>query len=388
MEVRITDEVKYIGVDDTTLDLFESQYHIPNGISYNSYVILDEKTAVLDTVDIRGEQEWEEKLMKTLDGRKVDYLIIHHMEPDHAGAIRRFLELFPDGILVGNKKTFQLFSQFMNVDIAGRCLEVAEGDVLSLGSHKLTFLMAPMVHWPEVMVSYDSKDKILFSADAFGKFGALALTEHEGWAHEARRYYFNIVGKYGRFVQELLKKMGQLDVDCICPLHGPMIRENLKAFVHLYDIWSSYEPESKGVLIACASIHGNTWKAAELLRDQLKAQGVTKVILSDLARDDMAATIENAFRYDRMILAAASYDCGVVPCMESFLLKLKSKQYQKRKVGIVQNGSWAMCAGRVMQNLLKEMKEIEIVEPMVSIFSSVKEEDKLELEKLAKNMRE
>ena len=298
------------------------------------------------------------------------------------------LRTFPNGILVGNKKTFQMFSQFMNIDISGRCLEVAEGDVLSLGSHKLTFLMAPMVHWPEVMVSYDDRDKILFSADAFGKFGALSLTEHEGWACEARRYYFNIVGKYGRFVQELLKKVEQLDVECICPLHGPVIRENLKAFVRLYDIWSRYEPESKGVLIACASIHGNTWKAAELLKDQLKAQGVTKVILSDLARDDMAETIENAFRYDRMILAAASYDCGVVPCMETFLLKLKSKQYQKRKVGIVQNGSWAMCAGRVMKNLLLEMKEIEIVEPMVSICSSVKEDDRLELEKLAKNMSE
>lgn len=383
MEVKITDQVKYIGVDDITLDLFESQYSIPNGISYNSYVILDEKIAVMDTVDARGAKEWEEQLLKALNGRAADYLVIHHLEPDHAGAIGRFLELFPEAILVGNKKTFQMFPQFLDVDIEGKTLEVSEGDILSLGSHTLSFIMAPMVHWPEVMVSYDCKDKILFSADAFGKFGALSLTANEGWACEARRYYFNIVGKYGKQVQTLLKKLEKIDVEYICPLHGPVIWENLKAFVRLYHVWSSYEPENEGVFIACASIHGNTWKAAEVLRAQLLDLGVPKVVVSDLARDDLAEAVEDAFRYDRMVLAAASYDGGVVPCMETFLHHLKAKQYQKRKVGIVQNGSWAPSAGKAMKDILSGMKELEIVEPMVTICSTVKEEARTQLASLA-----
>lgn len=386
--MNITDKVKYIGVDDTTIDLFESQYVVPEGISYNSYVILDEKVAVMDTVDKRGMEQWEKNLLEALGGRKVDYLVIHHLEPDHAGSIARLMELYPDVTLVGNAKTFAMFSQFFNQNIEGRTLVVKEGDTLSLGQHELSFIMAPMIHWPEVMVSYESIDKILFSADGFGKFGALELTKDTDWACEARRYYFNIVGKYGIPVQTLLKKAAALDIKIICPLHGPVLTENIEYYIGMYDTWSSYKPENKGVLIAYASIHGNTGKAAKMLGEMLEKKGVEKVVVSDLAREDMAEVIEDAFRYDRMILAASSYDGGVFPCMQDFLNHLQSKAYQNRKVAIVENGSWAPSAGKTMKAMVETMKNIELVENMVTIRSTVKEADILNLEKLADEMAE
>ncbi|MBR4965848.1 MAG: FprA family A-type flavoprotein [Lachnospiraceae bacterium] len=386
MKVQITDTVKYIGVDDTTLDLFESQYVIPEGVSYNSYVILDEKIAVMDTVDKRGMKEWEENLATVLEGRKPDYLVIQHLEPDHAGSIARLVELYPEVILVGNAKTFAMLPQFFDFELEGRTLVVKEGDVLSLGEHELTFVMAPMVHWPEVMVTYDSKDKILFAADGFGKFGALSLTADKDWACEARRYYFNIVGKYGAPVQTLLKKAAGLDIAYICPLHGPVLSENLGYYINLYDTWSSYKPENEGVLVAYASIHGNTAKVAEYIGEQLKAKGMQKVVVSDLAREDMAEVIEDAFRYDRMILCAASYDGGVFPCMQDFLHHLQSKTYQNRKVALVENGSWAPSAGKTMRGILDTMKNLKIVEPMVTIRSVMKEADKAALEALVDKM--
>ena len=386
MKVQITDTVKYIGVDDTTLDLFESQYVIPEGVSYNSYVILDDKIAVMDTVDKRGMQEWEENMKAVLNGRKPDYLVIQHLEPDHAGSIARMVELYPEVTLVGNAKTFAMLPQFFDFDLEGRTLTVKEGDVLSLGSHELTFVMAPMVHWPEVMVTYDKTDKILFAADGFGKFGALSLTADKDWACEARRYYFNIVGKYGTQVQTLLKKAAGLDIAYICPLHGPVLSENLGYYINLYDTWSSYKPENEGVLVAYASIHGNTANVAEYIGELLKAKGVQKVVVSDLAREDMAEVIEDAFRYDRMILCAASYDGGVFPCMQDFLHHLQSKTYRNRKVALVENGSWAPSAGKSMRAILDTMKDLDIVEPMVTIRSAMKEADKAALEALADAM--
>lgn len=387
MQLTITDSVKYIGVDDTTLDLFESQYVIPEGVSYNSYVIIDEKIAVMDTVDKRGMKEWEENLISELDGRSVDYLVLHHLEPDHAGSIARFVELFPEATLVGNAKTFQMLPQFFDFELANRTLVVKEGDTLSLGVHTLSFYMAPMVHWPEVMVSYDSTDKILFAADGFGKFGALELTKDEDWACEARRYYFNICGKYGAAVQTLLKKAATLDIQYICPLHGPVLSENLSYYIGLYDTWSSYKPENEGVLIAYASIHGNTAKVAEKLGEMLRVKGVEKVVVSDLSRDDMAEVIEDAFRYDRMIVAAASYDGGVFPCMQDFLHHLQCKAYQKRKVAIVENGSWAPSAAKTMRGILDTMKDVEIVEPVVTIRSTLKDSDLEKLDALADAMK-
>ena len=386
MSVKFSDFVKYIGVDDTTIDLFESQYVVPKGVSYNSYVILDDKVALMDTVDKRGMEQWEKNLTAALDGRAVDYLIIQHLEPDHAGSIARLVELYPEVTLVGNAKTFQMLPQFIDLPLEGHTLTVKEGDTLSLGSHTLTFVMAPMVHWPEVMVTYESSEKILFSADGFGKFGALSLTENEDWACEARRYYFNIVGKYGIPVQTLLKKAAGLDIATICPLHGPILTENLGYYLDLYNTWSSYEPESKGILIAYASIHGNTGKAAEKLAEILRSKGAEKVVVSDLAREDMAEVIEDAFRYDRMIVAAASYDGGVFPCMQDFLHHLQSKAYQNRKVGIVENGSWGPTAARTMKAILEPMKNITIVDPVVTIKSTLKESDIPNLEALADAM--
>lgn len=386
MSVKFSDSVKYIGVDDTTIDLFESQYVVPKGVSYNSYVILDDKVALMDTVDKRGMEQWEKNLTAALDGRAVDYLIIQHLEPDHAGSIARLVELYPEVTLVGNAKTFQMLPQFFDLPLEGHTLTVKEGDTLSLGSHTLTFVMAPMVHWPEVMVTYESSEKILFSADGFGKFGALSLTENEDWACEARRYYFNIVGKYGIPVQTLLKKAAGLDIATICPLHGPILTENLGYYLDLYNTWSSYEPESKGILIAYASIHGNTGKAAEKLAEILRSKGAEKVVVSDLAREDMAEVIEDAFRYDRMIVAAASYDGDVFPCMQDFLHHLQSKAYQNRKVGIVENGSWGPTAARTMKAILEPMKNITIVDPVVTIKSTLKESDIPNLEALADAM--
>ncbi len=383
MQVTISDSIKYIGVDDKDIDLFESQYVVPDGVTYNSYLILDEKTALMDTVDARKMQEWEQNLQEALGGRNLDYLVISHLEPDHAGSIARLLELYPDTALVGNAKTFQMLPQFFDITEHDERVVVKEGDTLSLGSHTLNFYMAPMVHWPEVMVTYESSEKILFSADGFGKFGAMDAKDDEGWACEARRYYFNIVGRYGTSVQALLKKASGLDISMICPLHGPILKEDLGYYIGLYDTWSSYRPENTGVLVAYASIHGNTGKAAEKLAEMIRAKGVEKVVVSDLAREDMAEVIEDAFRYDRMVLAAASYDGGVFPCMQDFLNHLQSKGYQKRTVGILENGSWGPTAGRTMKALLETMKNVSIVDPVVTIKSTLKEENMADLEALA-----
>lgn len=389
MKVKITDEIRYMGVDDTDIDLFESQYIVPDGVSYNSYLIMDDKTAIMDTVDARKTAEWEKKLLETLDGRNPDYLVVSHMEPDHAGSLARALELFPDVTVVGNAKTFVFMTQFIGEAVEKlHKLVVKEGDELSLGKHVLTFYMAPMVHWPEVMVAYDKTDKVLFSADGFGKFGALELTEDKDWACEARRYYFNIVGKYGAPVQTLLKKAATLDIEKICPLHGPVLTENLGYYIGLYDTWSKYEPEDEGVLVAYASIHGNTAKTAEKIGELLKNAGVKKVVVSDLARADMAEVIEDAFRYDRMVLCAASYDGGVFPCMQDFLNHLQAKAYQNRKVALVENGTWAPSAAKVMKGMLESMKNITILEPVVTIRSAMKESDMDAIDALVKSVAE
>lgn len=381
--MNISDKIKYIGVDDTTLDLFESQYAVPDGVSYNSYVILDDKTAIMDTVDKRGMKDWENNLLNALDGRNADYVIIQHMEPDHAGSLARLIELFPEITVVGNAKTFVMINQFFeNINIKNS-LTVKEGDTLNLGSHTLTFVMAPMVHWPEVMVTYESSEKVLFSADGFGKFGALSLTENADWACEARRYYFNIVGKYGAPVQTLLKKASALDIKTICPLHGPVLSDNLGYYLDLYNTWSSYQPESKGVFIAYASIHGNTAYAAEQFAEMLRNKGVDNVVITDLSRCDIAEAVEDAFRYDRMVLAAASYDAGVFPIIQDFLHHLQAKAFQNRTVGLIENGSWAPTAAKTMRNILETMKNITIVEPVVTIKSVLKETDIPALDQLA-----
>ena len=381
--MNISDKIKYIGVDDTTLDLFESQYAVPDGVSYNSYVILDDKTAIMDTVDKRGMKDWENNLLNALDGRNADYVIIQHMEPDHAGSLARLIELFPEITVVGNAKTFVMINQFFeNINIKNS-LTVKEGDTLNLGSHTLTFVMAPMVHWPEVMVTYESSEKVLFSADGFGKFGALSLTENADWACEARRYYFNIVGKYGAPVQTLLKKASALDIKTICPLHGPVLSDNLGYYLDLYNTWSSYQPESKGVFIAYASIHGNTAYAAEQFAEMLRNKGVDNVVITDLSRCDIAEAVEDAFKYDRMVLAAASYDAGVFPIMQDFLHHLQAKAFQNRTVGLIENGSWAPTAAKTMRNILETMKNITIVEPVVTIKSVLKETDIPALDQLA-----
>ncbi|MBD5444863.1 MAG: FprA family A-type flavoprotein [Lachnospiraceae bacterium] len=379
--INITDTIKYIGVDDKTIDLFESQYIVPNGVSYNSYIIFDKKVAVMDSVDLRAEKEWFENLEKELGDRKPDYIVVSHLEPDHAGNIQKFMEKYPEAQVVVNAKSLSMMSQFFDIDMSGRSVVVKEGDELPLGNHVLTFIMAPMVHWPEVMVTYDKTDKVLFSADGFGKFGA--LDTDEDWACEARRYYFNIVGKYGMQVQMLLKKVAELDINIICPLHGPILSENLGYYVGKYQVWSSYEPEDKGVLIAYASIHGNTGKAAEKLGELLREKGVEKVVVSDLAREDMAEVIEDAYRYDRLVVAAATYDAGIFPCMESFLAHLKSKNYQKRTVGIIENGSWAPTSGKQMKEILSQMKDITVLEPVVTIKSTLNETSNEQLELLA-----
>lgn len=380
-DVKISDSVIYIGVDDREIDLFESQYEVPNGVSYNSYVIIDEKIAVMDTADIRVSDKWFENLEKALGERKPDYLIISHIEPDHSGNIKLAAEKYPEMKLVLNAKSASMLTQFFDIDVEKRAVIVKEGEELSLGNHTLQFFMAPMVHWPEVMVEYEKTEKILFSADGFGKFGA--LDTDEDWACEARRYYFNIVGKYGAQVQALLKKASALDIRIICPLHGPILKENLEYYIGKYQTWSSYEPEDEGVLIAFASIHGNTASAAKKMKDILEKKGAKKVAITDLARDDMAEAVEDAFRYNALVLAAASYDAGVFPCMEEFLHHLKSKNYQKRTVGIIENGSWAPTAARTMKGIIEGMKNITIVEPTVTIKSVMKDGDIPEMEKLA-----
>ena len=382
MTFNVTEKIKYIGVDDTTIDLFESQYIVPNGISYNSYLIMDEKIAIMDTADKRKSEEWFANLEEGLEGRTPNYLIVQHMEPDHAGNIANLLTKYPELQVVASAKAIQMMPQFFeDTCFEGRTIAVKEGETLSLGEHTLQFFMAPMVHWPEVMVTYDSTDKVLFTADGFGKFGA--LVHEEEWACEARRYYFNICGKYGSQVQALLKKAATLDIARICPLHGPILKENLEYYIGLYDTWSKYEVETEGVFIAYASIHGGTRKAAEKMAEILREKGAPKVSIADLSRDDMAEAVEDAFRMSKLIVAAASYDADVFPPMHDFLHHLKLKAYQKRRVGIIENGSWAPCAGRVMKGMLESMKEIEIVEPMVTIRSAMKQGDIPALEALA-----
>lgn len=382
----ISENVKYIGVDDHDIDLFESQYAVPNGVSYNSYVILDEKVAVMDTADIRAEARWFSNLEKELGDRTPDYLVVSHMEPDHGALIGKFMDKYPDAKIVGNAKTFPMVAQFFSAVSEDNKIVVAEGEELSLGEHTLVFYMAPMVHWPEVMVTYEKKEKILFSADAFGKFGT--LDTEEDWACEARRYYFNIVGKYGAQVQMLLKKAAGLDIQTICPLHGPVLKENLAYYIGKYQTWSSYEPEDKGVFIAYASVYGNTGEAAKLLAEELKKAGEEKVSVCDLAREDMAEAVEDAFRYDRIVLAAATYDGGVFPPMEEFLHHLKAKNYQKRKAALMENGSWAPMAAKQMRAVLETMKEIEIAEPVVSIRSALSDANREEIKKLAEALRQ
>ena len=379
--VEISGNIRYVGVEDRDIDLFESQYVVPEGVTYNSYLILDEKTALMDTVDARKTKEWLENLKKELNGRTPDYLVISHLEPDHAGSIAAVVEEYPQMKLVGNARTFSMFPQFFDINIEDKKVIVAEGQELSLGSHTLQFFMAPMVHWPEVMVTYEQKEKVLFSADGFGRFG---MPEDDGdWACEARRYYFNIVGKYGAQVQALLKKAAALDIEKICPLHGPVLDENLKYYIDKYDVWSSYTPEDKGVLIAYASIHGNTAKAVEELAQMLKEKGEEKVVVSDLAREDMAEVIEDAFRYDRIVLASPTYDGGLFPCMENFLMHLKSKGFQKRTAALMENGSWAPMAAKQMRQMLENMKEVTVLESIVSIRSSVNDKNREEMEALA-----
>lgn len=383
-DITVSDSILYIGADDRDIDLFESQYVVPNGVSYNSYVILDEKVAVMDTVDARRGEAWLKNLEQALAGRKVDYLVVSHMEPDHGANVQVLAEQYPEMKVVGNAKTFSMISQFFDIDLSGRSVVVKEGDTLSLGSHELTFVMAPMVHWPEVMVTYEKSEKILFSADGFGKFGA--LDAEEDWACEARRYYFNIVGKYGAQVQALLKKAAGLEIAMICPLHGPILKENLGYYLGKYETWSSYQPEDEGVLVAYASIHGNTKKAAVRMKEILEAKGAKKVAVADLSRDDMAEAIEDAFRYDKMVLAAATYDGGMFPCMEDFLHHLKSKNFQKRTVALMENGSWAPMAAKTMKGVLEQMKEITICDKIVSIKSTMKEATIPEMEALAEEL--
>lgn len=382
----VTDSVKYIGVDDKDIDLFESQYVVPEGVSYNSYVIMDEKITVMDTVDARATEEWVSNLKEVLGDKSPEYLVVSHLEPDHAANIQKIAEMYPGMKLVGNAKTFQMLPQFFEFDLSDRTVTVKEGDELSIGSHTLQFFMAPMVHWPEVMVTYEKSEKILFSADGFGKFGAINSDEEDDWACEARRYYFNIVGKYGAQVQALLKKASGLDIAIICPLHGPVLKEDLGYYINKYDVWSSYEPEDKGVLVAYASIHGNTAKAAKACAEMFENKGVEKLELFDLSRDDMAEAIEAAFRYDRMVIASATYDGGLFPVMEDFLAHLKSKNYQKRKVALIENGSWAPVAAKKMADMLESMKDIEICEKRVTIKSVMKEADKAAIEEITDAM--
>ena len=380
----ISDSIKYIGVDDLDIDLFESQYVVPEGMSYNSYLIDDEKIAVLDTADARKGEEWKANLTAALGDRQPDYLVVHHMEPDHSALIAWMLETYPGVQLVCSAQAVKMLSNFFEgVDFTGRVMTVKESDTLPLGKHTLQFIGAAMIHWPEVIMSYDTTDKVLFSADGFGKFGAL-VNETDDWACEARRYYFNICGKYGSQVQMVVKKMAALDVQTICPLHGPVLKgEAMTEAIRLYDIWSKYEPESEGILIAYASIHGGTAASAERLGEILRAKGAPKVVVSDLSREDMAEVIEDAFRYPTVVVAASSYDAGVFPVMHDFLYHLQIKNYQKRKFAIIENGSWAPTAGKVMRSMIESLKDCEIIEPMVTIRSRMKATDEPLLEQMA-----
>ena len=379
-DLTVTQDIRYIGVNDREIDLFEGQYVVPNGMAYNAYVILDEKIAVMDTVDVHKKDEYLSNLEKALEGRTPDYLIVSHVEPDHASSVGALLEKYPSIRLVGNAKTFQMLAQYFDFDMENT-LTVKEGDVLSLGRHELQFIITPMVHWPEVMFTYDRSDKVLFSADAFGKFGA--LDADEDWTCEARRYYFNIVGKFGMPVQMVLKKAAALDIQVICPLHGPVLKDNLEFYLNKYQIWSSYQPESEGVFIAYASLHGNTAGAAKKLGKILLDKGCPKVAMADLARDDMAEALEDAFRYGKIVFAASSYNAGVMPFMEDFLHHLKAKSYQNRTVAMIENGSWAPSANKTMADILSQMKDITILEQQVTIRGAVKKSDEEALAVLA-----
>ena len=386
-DIFISNDIIYIGADDKEIDLFENQYNVPNGISYNSYLIKDEKIAVMDTIDKRKTEEWINNLEKALNGKNPDYLVISHLEPDHAYNIEYLSKKYPEMKLVGNDKTFAFIPQFFNIpNLEERKVLVKEGDTLSLGKHTLKFFMAPMVHWPEVMVEYEEYEKILFSADAFGKFGS--LDTDEPWDDEARRYYINIVGKYGLQVQNLLKKASTLDIKMICPLHGPILKDNLEHYINKYNIWSSYTPEEDGIFIACSSIHGNTFEACKVLKEILEKNGAKKVILSDLSRADMAESVANAFRYSKIIFAASSYNFGVFTPMKQLLMHLQERNFQNRTVGIIENGTWAPTAGKCMQDILVAMKNINIIDPLVTIRSRLNEESKLKLEELSKNILE
>ena len=382
--MKITSDIKYVGVNDHQVDLFEGQYVVPNGMAYNSYVILDEKIAVMDTVDIHFEKEWLANVETALDGRTPDYLVVQHMEPDHSANIQNFMKKYPDTTIVGNAKTFTMMDQFFTLDSQVKRLTVQDKGTLSLGKHELTFVFAPMVHWPEVMVTYDSTDKVLFSADGFGKFGALDV--EEDWDDEARRYYIGIVGKYGMQVQKLLKEASALDIQIICPLHGPVLTENLGHYLEKYDIWSSYRPEEKGVLIAYASVYGNTKRAAELLAEKVKAKGYSNVVLADLARNDMAECVAAAFRYDHLVLATLTYNGDVFPCMKTFINQLTERNYQNRTVGFMENGTWAPTAKRVMQTMLEKSKAITYLENNVTIKSAVHEDTEAALEAMAEEI--
>ena len=378
---KVTDSILYVGVNDHEVDLFEGQYVVPNGMAYNSYVILDDKIAVMDTVDIHFAQEWLNNIAEALDGKKPTYLVVQHMEPDHSASIAEFLKVYPDAIVVGNAKTFVMMQQFFGADVAPNREVVANKGTLELGSHTLTFVFAPMVHWPEVMVTYDAADKVLFSADGFGKFGALDV--EEDWDCEARRYYIGIVGKYGAQVQALLKVAATLDIQIICPLHGPVLTENLGHYIEKYDIWSSYKVESEGVMIAYASVYGNTKKAAEKLAETLKAKGCPKVVLRDLARSDMSENIEDAFRYGKLVLASITYNGDVFPHMRAFIEHLTERNYQNRTVGLMENGSWAPTAARIMTKMLEGCKNLTIAEPVVSVKGAVNVANEAQMEALA-----
>ena len=382
--VRITDSVRYIGVNDHQTDLFEGQYQVPNGMAYNSYVILDEKTAVMDTVDERFAEEWLAHLEAELSGKKPDYLVIQHMEPDHAGSIPAFLEKYPDTKVVATPKAFEFMNQFFGIDLGEKKEPAANGGTLELGTHTLNFLFAPMVHWPEVMFSYETSEKILVSADAFGKFGALDV--EEDWACEARRYYIGIVGKYGMQVQTVLKKAAGLDIQTICPLHGPVLTENLEYYINLYDIWSSYRVETEGVVIAYTSVYGNTKKAVEKLAELLREKGVEKVVLQDLARTDMAEAVEDAFRYGKLVLATTTYNGDAFPFMKEFIHHLTERGYQKRTVGLIENGTWASTAAKVMRDMLQNSKELQFTETTVTIKSALNETSEAQLSALAEEL--
>lgn len=382
--MKITDDIKYAGVNDHDIDLFEGQYVVENGMAYNSYVITDEKTAVLDTVDAHFTNEWLNNIKEALGSRKPDYLIVQHMEPDHSANIMSFTEAYPSAVIVASAPAFTMMKQFFGTDFTDRRIVVKEKDTLSLGKHTLTFITAPMVHWPEVIVTYDSHDRILFSADAFGKFGALDVDED--WACEARRYYIGIVGKYGMQVQNLLKKTAELDIQTICPLHGPVLKENLEYYLGLYNTWSSYAVETEGILIAYTSIYGNTKKAVEILADKLREKGCPKVVVADLAREDMAECVEDAFRYGKMVLATTTYNAGVFPFMREFINHLTERNYQNRTVALVENGSWAPMAAKTMKAMLEGCKNITFTENSVSIKSALNDESSARLEALAEEL--